>query len=144
MYDYYPVTGAVQQLTNEEAHKKMNKISSQWEDETTPLGKLFMGVYDWAYTSTDNNGVHFMNTDIPNLRTGGSIPENVNASRVFGFIIYGDCFLKKIRTVDEVTSELNQAKDKLANEGKPGGFIDKKFIDQIARLEKELKDLQQD
>lgn len=91
MYEHYPVTGNVQQIQDAQAHQMMNSISSQWEDETTPFGKLFMGVFDWAYEETK----HGIELKIPNLADGGSVPLNVNATQKFGFDIYGDCFLKK-------------------------------------------------
>ncbi len=90
MYEHYPVTGNVQQIQDAQAHQMMNSISSQWEDETTPFGKLFMGVFDWAYEETQNG----IELKIPNLADGGSVPLNVNATVKFGFDIYGDCFLK--------------------------------------------------
>ena len=52
MYEHYPTNTDVQQIQNEEAHKLMNNISSQWEDKMTNFGKLFMGVFDWAYEKT--------------------------------------------------------------------------------------------
>ena len=88
MYEYYPVVGNVSTLTAEEATKKMYEITGQWEDENTKFGKLFMGVYDWAFT---DNPFQIL---IPRLRTGGSIPKNEEASEKFGFDIFGDCFLK--------------------------------------------------
>ena len=33
MYEHYPVTGQVQQISDADASKKMNHISSQWEDK---------------------------------------------------------------------------------------------------------------
>jgi hypothetical protein len=90
MYEHYPVTGNVQQIPDAQAHQLMNTISPQWEDETTPFGKLYMGVFDWAYSNTPNG----MQLHIPNLASGGSIPLNTNATQKFGFDIYGDCFLK--------------------------------------------------
>lgn len=90
MYEHYPANDDVQQIQDEEAHKLMNSISSQWEDEMTNFGKLFMGVFDWAYEKTANG----IELKIPNLASGGSIPLNKNATEKFGFEIYGDCFLK--------------------------------------------------
>lgn len=90
MYEHYLVTGEVKQLQDKDAQKMMGIISSQWEDETTPFGKLFMGVFDWAYKKT-SNGIEL---EIPNLASGGSIPLNTNGTKKFGFDIYGDCFLK--------------------------------------------------
>jgi hypothetical protein len=90
MYKHYSVSGNVQDLTDEQAGQMMDSISTQWEDEKTPLGRLYMGVFDWAYSKTDKGII----LDIPNLRTGGAIPLNENAKKVFGFDIFGDCFLK--------------------------------------------------
>jgi len=90
MYEHYPVTGAAQKITSAEANKLVDDISTQWVNENTSLGKLFMGVYDWAYTMTDNE----MKLHIPKLVDGGEIPLNPNATKVFGFDIYGDCFLE--------------------------------------------------
>jgi hypothetical protein len=88
MYEYYKVDGSVSELTETEATKKMYEISPQWEDENTKFGKLFMGVYDWAFTDKPFQLL------IPNLRTGGSIQKNEVAIKKFGFDIFGDCFLK--------------------------------------------------
>lgn len=90
MFEHYPVTGQIQQISDADASKMMNEISSQWEDEKTPFGKLFMGVFDWDYKNTPTG----MEILIPNLRGGGSIPLNQQATDKFGFEIYGDCFLK--------------------------------------------------
>lgn len=88
MYEYYPVGGPVEKMTEKEATTKMYEIAKQWEDKSTTYGKLFMGVYDWAFTQ---NPFQIL---APNLRTGGAIPKNENASKKFGFDIYGDVFLK--------------------------------------------------
>lgn len=90
MYEHYSVDGNVQQIQDAQAHQLMDSISSQWEDETTKFGKLYMGVFDWAYDETPNG----IEMKIPNLASGGSVPLNVNATQKFGFEIYGDCFLK--------------------------------------------------
>lgn len=67
MFEYYSVKGEVQQVNDAQASQMMNSISSQWEDEQTPFGKLYFGVYDWDYITTKNR------TEIlfPNLRGGG-------------------------------------------------------------------------
>ncbi|OJV52977.1 MAG: hypothetical protein BGO31_04275 [Bacteroidetes bacterium 43-16] len=88
MFEHYSIDGSISELSKEEAFKKMNEISQQWEDELTNFGRLYMGVYDWAYKE---NPFELL---IPNLRTGGAIPKNEKASQKFGFDIYGDCFLK--------------------------------------------------
>lgn len=90
MFEHYPVTETVEQIDDSQASKLMNSISSQWEDEQTPFGKLYMGVYNWDYKNTPNG----MELLIPNLRGGGSVPLNKEATKKFGFEIYGDCFLK--------------------------------------------------
>ena len=90
MYEYYPVTGAVQQISDDDAHKLMKEISPQWEDEKTPFGKLIYGVYNWAYSMKGNE----MTLHIPKLNGGGEIPLNTAAKAKFGFDVYGDCFLK--------------------------------------------------
>ena len=92
MYYYFPVSGNPQKITNKEAVSKMKNISSQWEDEETTYGTLWMGVFDWASSKQGN----VFKVDIPNLKTGGSIPKNVIASSFFGFDIYGKCFLEPI------------------------------------------------
>jgi hypothetical protein len=89
MYYYFPVTGPVQKITKEEAIKKMDEISSQWEDESYPIGRLILGVFDWAFSKGENG----IDIDIPNLRTGGSIPKNSNASLILGTEVFGDCFI---------------------------------------------------
>ena len=90
MYEHYLVTGEVKKLQDDEAQKMMSEISSQWEDEDTSFGKLFMGVFDWAYKKT-SIGIEL---EIPKLASGGTIPLNTIASKKFGFDIYGDCFLE--------------------------------------------------
>jgi hypothetical protein len=90
MYRYYPVSGTVRDVQNEEAQFLMNQQSSQWEDERTEHGILLMAVYDWASFMRDSEFV----IDIPNLREGGNVALNTHASAFFGFEIYGDCFLK--------------------------------------------------
>lgn len=86
MYYYFPVTGLPQKYEDKTTFDKMDEISSQWEDEQTQFGKLLMGVFDWDFSDGE--------IKIPNLRTGGSIPQNEFASDFFGFTIYGECFLK--------------------------------------------------
>lgn len=90
MYRHYSIDGEIKDVSDQEAHQKMNEVSDQWEDETTSHGKLFMGVFDWAYSNRNGEVV----IEIPNLRTGGAIPKNEKATEEFGFDIYGDCFLK--------------------------------------------------
>lgn len=90
MYRHYSVNGEVKDTSDQEAHEKMTELCDQWEDEVTPLGKLFMGVFDWAYSNEGGQ----MIIEIPNLRTGGTVPKNEKATEEFGFDIYGDCFLK--------------------------------------------------
>lgn len=90
MFEHYPVTGDIQQISVEQAQKLMDSISDQWEDEQTSFGKLYMGVFDWDYKNTPTR----MEILIPNLRGGGQIPLNKTATDKFGFEIYGDCFLK--------------------------------------------------
>ncbi|MHA4895633.1 hypothetical protein ACXZ1K_12840 [Pedobacter sp. PWIIR3] len=90
MFEHYSIDGSVTKLSKEDAIKKMDEISEQWEDEITSFGKLLMGVFDWAYEET-TNGIELK---IPNLTDGGSVPKNDVATKKFGFDIYGDCFLK--------------------------------------------------
>lgn len=90
MFRYYPIEGNVRDISDAEAHQLMNEICEQWEDEITPLGRLFMGVYDWDFSNTPLG----MEINIPNLRTGGAVPKNEVGSAEFGFEIFGDCFLK--------------------------------------------------
>jgi hypothetical protein len=90
MYEHYSIDSMVTKLDLKEAQDLMNEISDQWEDEQTEFGKLLTGVFDWDYKKTPQ-GIEVL---IPNLRNGGSIPKNDNASKKFGFDIYGDCFLK--------------------------------------------------
>lgn len=90
MFEHYSIDGSLTKISKEEAVRKMDEISEQWEDEATKFGKLYLGVYDWAYTE---NPFQLL---IPTLRTGGSIPKNERATQKFGFDIYGDCFLKLI------------------------------------------------
>ena len=90
MYRHYSTDGQTNDISIEEAHKLMDSISNQWEDESTDLGKLYMGVFDWDYTSTDSG----IELNIPKLAGGGEIPLNKVATKEFGFEIYGDCFLK--------------------------------------------------
>jgi hypothetical protein len=89
MYYHFPTTGTIQQLSKADAIKKMDEICEQWEDENNTLGKLFMGVFDWDFKES-KNGIEM---NIPHLADGGSIPKNEKASKLFGFDIYGDCFL---------------------------------------------------
>lgn len=90
MMKHFKLDGQIEDITKQEAGKRMSKISSQWEKETTNRGKLHMGVYDWDFTSTKFG----MTINIPKLRTGGEIQKNQSASDFFGFDIYGDCFLE--------------------------------------------------
>ncbi|MFF5382606.1 hypothetical protein [Pedobacter suwonensis] len=90
MFEHYSIDGSVTKLSKEDAIKKMDEISEQWEDETTSFGKLLIGVFDWAYEETTNG----IKLKIPNLADGGSVPKNDVATKKFGFDIYGDCFLK--------------------------------------------------
>jgi hypothetical protein len=90
MYEYYPVIGEVRQISDDDAHKLMDEISSQWEGERTPFGRLTYGVYNWAYTETPTE----IKLHIPKLNGGGEIPLNTSAKAKFGFDVYGDCFLK--------------------------------------------------
>jgi len=88
MFEYYSVDGTIEKISEEKAIQLMDSISSQWEDESTSFGQLYMGVYDWAF----NENPFYLK--IPHLSTGGEIPFNEKASEKFGFEIYGDCFLK--------------------------------------------------
>ena len=90
MYEYYSVNGQIEKIEDVKAHQIMHSISTQWEDEATKFGKLYMGVFDWAFEET-SGGIKF---NIPNLDSGGSVPLNLKATEKFGFDIYGDCFLK--------------------------------------------------
>lgn len=90
MYRHYSTDGQTNDISIKEAHELMDSISNQWEDESTDLGKLFVGVFDWDYTSTDSG----IELNIPKLAVGGEIPLNEAATKEFGFEIYGDCFLK--------------------------------------------------
>lgn len=90
MFEHYSIESTVVQISQADAAKKMHEISEQWEDEITPFGKLFMGVFDWDFEEKPNG----IELKIPNLAGGGSIPLNVKATEKFGFEIYGDCFLK--------------------------------------------------
>jgi len=100
MYYYLSVNDKPLKLEDKETFIKMDEISSQWEDEITPYGKLLMGVFDWDFT-TGKLGIELK---IPNLRNGGSIAKNETATSFFGFDIFGDCFLKpnenKIKEID--------------------------------------------
>ena len=104
---HFTLTGSIDNLSDSEASKKMTEISQQWEDETTKFGKLYMGVYDWAFTN--DKGVFKLH--IPKLREGGEIQKNVNATSFFGFDIFGDCFLKVnsdgTKRIAEFISKLN-------------------------------------
>jgi hypothetical protein len=92
MYRHYSTNGQTNEISNEEAQKLMNEISNQWESESTHLGKLYTGVFNWDYTTTDNG----IELNIPKLVGGGEIPLNKIATKEFGVEIYGDCFLKLI------------------------------------------------
>jgi hypothetical protein len=104
---HFTLIGSIDNLSDSEASKKMTEISQQWEDEMTKFGKLYMGVYDWAFT--DDEAVFELH--IPKLRTGGEIQKNINATRFFGIDIFGDCFLKEnsdgIKRIAEFISKLN-------------------------------------
>lgn len=86
-YYHFATDDTVEIISKELAIKKMNDISSQWEDESTSFGKLHLGVYDWDYNKVT------LELNIPKLITGGKIPINQKASSFFGFEIFGDCFL---------------------------------------------------
>lgn len=104
MYYYFAINEKPQKQEVKEAIKKMDEISTQWEDEDTPFGKLFLGVFDWDYT----NGKYGVELKIPNLRNGGSIPKNETASAFFGFDIFGECFLKpKADKIVEIETKIN-------------------------------------
>lgn len=90
MFEHYSINGNVTKLSKEDAVKKMDEISEQWEDENTDFGILFLGVFNWAYEITN----YEIALKIPNLVGGGSVPKNDVATQKFGFEIYGDCFLK--------------------------------------------------
>jgi len=90
MYYYIPVNGQVEKYFDKtKVSELMNEISPQWEDEASPMGKVYMGVYDWAYKEKDN-GIELL---IPNLVGGGKVPTNIIAQKLIGGVIYGDCFL---------------------------------------------------
>jgi hypothetical protein len=88
---HFTLKNTVVKMTSNEAIKKMDQISPQWEDESTEFGELNMGVYDWDF-SDDEKGIQL---NIPKLRTGGEIQKNEKASNFFGFDIFGDCFLEE-------------------------------------------------
>jgi hypothetical protein len=90
MYDHYPVKGTVKHIPDTEANAMMQVLAPRWEALETPLGTLYTGVYDWACTVTPLETTYH----IPKLRTGGSVPCNITASKVFKFPIFGDCFLQ--------------------------------------------------
>jgi len=91
MYYHFPVQGAIQKISDATAQVLMSQISNQWEDEPTPYGKLFLGVYDWAFSKQGTT----LKIEAPNLIGGGSVPNNENAAATLGGEpIYGDCFLK--------------------------------------------------
>lgn len=92
MYYYFPTIGRISIIDKTDLSSKMDIISSQWEDEITDWGTLYMGVFDWVYS--ENNGS--LELLIPQLASGGSIPKNETASNLFGFDVYGECFLKAI------------------------------------------------
>lgn len=87
---HFTSTGSIELLTTKEASDKMTKISSQWEDEKTTYGKLYMGVYNWAYSNNNGN----FELHIPKLNGGGEIEKNETASSFFGFDVFGDRFLE--------------------------------------------------
>ena len=88
---HFTLTGSIDKLTNKEASDKIGEISPQWENENTKFGKLYMGVYDWAYSNDKGN----FQLHIPKLRAGGEIQKNTAATSFFGFDIFGDCFLEE-------------------------------------------------
>jgi hypothetical protein len=90
MYKHYSCTKPSSNISDSDANDLMDGISDQWEDESTPLGKVFLPVFDWDYTETPA-GIELR---IPFLASGEEIPYNSEASKDFGFDIYGDCFLK--------------------------------------------------
>lgn len=93
MFYHFFTNGKIEAISSEEARKRMDNISSQWETETHSVGTLYIGVFDWAY---ENHTIL-----IPKLSTGGFVPENTNAhSLVGGEKIYGDCFLKTDKPID--------------------------------------------
>lgn len=96
MYYHISPTNNIQKFSNEDGSKKMYELCSQWEDETTPHGKLFLGVYDWAFSGSTIN--------FPKLRTGGSVLKNEKISKLLGNEIFGDCFLK-ISDKDEAKTD---------------------------------------
>jgi len=104
---HFTLAGSIDKLSDAEASNKMKQISSQWEDEKTKFGKLFLGVYDWAFTNNEKG----FQLHIPKLATGGEIQKNVNASSFFGFDIFGDCFLKEDNDISKAitgfSSKLN-------------------------------------
>lgn len=90
MYYYIPVEGKVEKHEDKiKVSNLMKKISAQWEDESSPMGTVFLGVYDWAFEQTANE----LKLLIPNLVGGGRVPNNVIAEKLIGGSIYGDCFL---------------------------------------------------
>lgn len=94
---HFTLTQKIEELPDKDASDKMYQISQQWEDEGTPFGKLYLGVYDWAHDKQT------LDLHIPKLRTGGEIAKNERASLFFGFDIYGDCFLEaNLRGVQEI------------------------------------------
>ena len=88
---HFALTGSINKMTEKEASEERSQISQQWENENTKFGKLFMGVYDWAYSDGEGG----FQLHIPMLRTGGQIQKNTTATSFFGFDIYGDCFLEE-------------------------------------------------
>ncbi len=140
MYYHFFPNGTVEKIADAEAHARMNTISQQWEDETHKLGKLWLGVHDWAYTGSV---IH-----VPKLRTGGSVPENKIAHSVFGGeYIYGDCFLNandnQTAAVDKVLADKKiTVQDKTATE-KEGGSSNEKTASKMT-YQKKYENLQKE
>jgi hypothetical protein len=98
MYYHFPINGPVEKIKDQEAANRMNVICEQWEDESTTHGKLVMGIHDWAFTDSTIN--------IPNLRTGGSVPANQTVKAIDTGEVYGDCFLKPKESQIQIIDDL--------------------------------------
>ncbi|MCW3076702.1 MAG: hypothetical protein JWO32_1311 [Bacteroidetes bacterium] len=98
MYYHFPPNGPVEKINDQEATNRMKALSNQWENENIAHGKLVMGVHDWAFTDST--------VDIPNLRTGGTVPINQTVTAIDNGDLYGDCFLKpkesQIQNIDNL------------------------------------------
>lgn len=105
MYYYIPVNGKVEKHIDKiKISKLMNEISAQWEDESSPIGTVYMAVYDWAYEEKDGQ----IKLLIPNLFGGGKVPANITAQKLIGGVIYGDCFLlAKEEDIEAIDNRLN-------------------------------------